>query len=63
MARVREKYGCGLTSLESIYLAERILELGGFSPLHFFLTDFLSLLHRKIDFYLQNVFMRMRAFQ
>ena len=29
----------------------------------FFLTDFLSLLHHKIDFYLQNVFMGMRAFQ
>lgn len=42
MARPRGKYGCGLTSLGFIYLVERILELGGFSPLHFFLTDLLS---------------------
>lgn len=29
----------------------------------FFVTDFPSLLHHKIDFHLQNVFMRMRAIQ
>lgn len=52
-----------LAALESIYSVESIPELGAFSPLHFLLTDFLSLLQGKIDFCLQNVFMGMRAFQ